>query len=341
MTAGAIEIGMIFAVGFLAAILLALLALPLVAQRAIRLAQQRLERRLPLSMTEIAAERDGIRAAHAVEVRQLEQRIERASAGLAAAMAETGRQATRLVTADERHRVDAGAIGELEATLAGVRQRAIEAEATAGAQTIALSDVSHLAERRAELLATAMDRLAIAESHAAQLQEARDEVSARDPGLIDTAALEATPDPSAPRHDTMVSSAADSRVLALLRAEQAVLRNHHTTAIDERDKLRLRVDELLLQIEDLQEKVADAEDQASADRRRSSRQDRSIALLSERLSTRDAEIAEANRQAAALSGAEVTDATALRLAVTRLAADLVRFAGGDTPDGLPLADANP
>ena len=57
---------MIFALGFLVAALFGLLFLPAVQRRAARLAGRRLEMLLPLSMEEIVAERDQLRAEFAV-----------------------------------------------------------------------------------------------------------------------------------------------------------------------------------------------------------------------------------------------------------------------------------
>lgn len=67
---------MIFALGFLVASLLGLLVLPAVNARAARLARRRAEARLPLSPSEIAAERDFLRAQLAVRERRLERAVE-------------------------------------------------------------------------------------------------------------------------------------------------------------------------------------------------------------------------------------------------------------------------
>ncbi|HEY8578608.1 MAG TPA: hypothetical protein VIL72_01885, partial [Beijerinckiaceae bacterium] len=68
-----IEQLMIFALGFLSAGLLSLLFLPAFWRRAMRLSRRRLEMQMPLSMDEIVAERDQLRAEFAAERRRLEQ----------------------------------------------------------------------------------------------------------------------------------------------------------------------------------------------------------------------------------------------------------------------------
>lgn len=81
---------MIFALGFLVASLLALLVLPAVNARAARLARRKAEAQLPLSSSEIAAERDFLRAQFAVRERRLERAVEAARAKRHADMAAIG-----------------------------------------------------------------------------------------------------------------------------------------------------------------------------------------------------------------------------------------------------------
>jgi len=63
-----------------------------VQRRAARLAARRLEMQLPLSMEEIVAERDQLRAEFAVERRRIEQKLEAGGAIAAGHMSEIGRQ---------------------------------------------------------------------------------------------------------------------------------------------------------------------------------------------------------------------------------------------------------
>ena len=87
---------MIFALGFFVAGLLALLFLPAVQRRAARLSARRMEMQLPLSMEEIVAERDQLRAEFAVERRRIEQKLEAEGETAAAHMAEIGRQSATI-----------------------------------------------------------------------------------------------------------------------------------------------------------------------------------------------------------------------------------------------------
>ncbi|GJD69368.1 hypothetical protein MMMDOFMJ_2299 [Methylobacterium gnaphalii] len=72
---------MSFALGFLVASLAALLMLPVLNRRAARLARRRIDGLFPMSMQEIAAERDALRAEFAVAERRLERKVETARAG--------------------------------------------------------------------------------------------------------------------------------------------------------------------------------------------------------------------------------------------------------------------
>jgi lipopolysaccharide export LptBFGC system permease protein LptF len=72
----AIEPMMYFGIGFLASTLIAIAIIPLVHNRAARLATRRVTSLMPQSLTEIVTEKDSMRAKFAVAVRRLEIRIE-------------------------------------------------------------------------------------------------------------------------------------------------------------------------------------------------------------------------------------------------------------------------
>ncbi|WP_298961485.1 hypothetical protein [uncultured Methylobacterium sp.] len=91
-----IESVMIFALGFLGAGLLALLVLPALNARAERLARRRVEALFPMSIAELNAEKDHLRAEFAVVQRRLERQVEAAKAERHAEMEEMGRQTMRV-----------------------------------------------------------------------------------------------------------------------------------------------------------------------------------------------------------------------------------------------------
>ncbi|MFV0298701.1 MAG: hypothetical protein ACK5JT_21570, partial [Hyphomicrobiaceae bacterium] len=71
-----IQAGMLAALGFLSAILLALLMAPAFWSRAVRLTTKRLKETMPLSEREIEADRDRIRAEYAIKMHKLETLVD-------------------------------------------------------------------------------------------------------------------------------------------------------------------------------------------------------------------------------------------------------------------------
>ncbi len=83
---------MLLALGFLLATLVSLLLAPVVWRRAARLATKRLKASLPISLTDFHAEKDQLRAKHAIEVRALEVSLDLAKEKTAQQMVDIGRQ---------------------------------------------------------------------------------------------------------------------------------------------------------------------------------------------------------------------------------------------------------
>ena len=130
---------MIAAAGFLAATLLSLLIIPAVNRRAERLARRRVEALFPLSITELTAEKDHLRAEFAVLQRRLERRSEEAFAVKQESMEELGRRAMRIDAVETELKARDARIGELERDLADTRQRLATAEESLEATQSSLS----------------------------------------------------------------------------------------------------------------------------------------------------------------------------------------------------------
>ncbi len=153
---------MLVALGFLSASLLALAALPALSRRADRLARRRAEAAFPLSLAEIAADRDHLRAELAVRERALEQKAESGFAAKAGAMSEIGRRDMtigRLETdlSERKQRIEAleSELGQRTQDLAQARE--MLASESAGHQTTQAtlsSRVSDLAALEAQLAET-------------------------------------------------------------------------------------------------------------------------------------------------------------------------------------------
>ena len=135
---------MIFALGFLTAGLLALLFLPAFWRRAVRLSTRRLEMLMPLSMDEVVAERDAVRADAAVRERRLEQKLESLNVQRAEQMSEIGRRMAMLAERESE-------LEKLRTEMDGVKrelaQRSEELESVKASLTVSQQDVLDLTSR--------------------------------------------------------------------------------------------------------------------------------------------------------------------------------------------------
>jgi len=88
-----VEPAMYFGIGFLVAALFALLFVPLVHNRAVRLTMRRLEAATPLTIAEIRADKDQLRAEFALSTRRLEMSVDQLKTKTTAQLAELGKKA--------------------------------------------------------------------------------------------------------------------------------------------------------------------------------------------------------------------------------------------------------
>ena len=150
-----IEQGIYFALGCIVIALAALAFAPFFWRRALRLSRRRLQLQIPLSMQEILAERDGLRAEFAVERLRIERAMERVQLSKGADMAAIG-----------RHSVAAARLADKVAALRLLEQaqdveikrlsrESIATNAEAGALQVELFDALGLVERRAREAETA------------------------------------------------------------------------------------------------------------------------------------------------------------------------------------------
>ncbi|KQK29262.1 hypothetical protein ARD30_18690 [Bosea thiooxidans] len=156
-----IEAAMLFALGFLCAGLLALAAVPALSRRADRLARKRAEAAFPLSLAEIAADRDHLRAELALRMRATEQEAERGFAAKAGAMQELGRRDMTIGRLERESAERSARIATLEDELAATRRdrdetrTSLEQERAGHGETAAtldkrLADLASLEQNLAE-----------------------------------------------------------------------------------------------------------------------------------------------------------------------------------------------
>ena len=168
-----IEPIMYLAIGFLLAMLLGLMILPLVHNRAVRLTTRRMEAATPLSMAEIQADKDQLRAEFAMSARRLEMSVDKLKHQTTSQLAELGKKTDAI----NRMKLE---LGEKNATIFSLearekamkeQQRATEEEFTTKTDALrqaerALSDKQgELAKLNSELT----DRSSMAESRKVEL----------------------------------------------------------------------------------------------------------------------------------------------------------------------------
>jgi chromosome segregation ATPase len=134
-----IEAIMIFALGFLAATLLALLVIPALNARAERLARRRAEALFPLSISELTAEKDHLRAEFAVMQRRIERKAEEALATKHQSMEELGRRAVRIEALETTLAERDQHISNLQNDIADLRHRLAGTEQELSATKVTLS----------------------------------------------------------------------------------------------------------------------------------------------------------------------------------------------------------
>ena len=138
-----IEPIMYFGIGFLAAALIGLVVIPLVHGRAVRLTMKRLEAATPLSMAEIQADKDQLRAEFAMSTRRLEMSVEQLKTKSTSQLAELGKKGDAI----NRLKIE---LGEKTATIFALeaRDKALRDQLRATEEEFALkTDSMHEAQR--------------------------------------------------------------------------------------------------------------------------------------------------------------------------------------------------
>lgn len=164
-----IEIVMSVALGFAAALLVALLVGRLIWSYAVRLGRRRIERSGPAAMQELQADRDRLRAEYAMLSRRLEMRLDDLKTRLAEQTAEVSRHRNRIdqLAADLKAKEDL--VAQREAEIHQLKEQIEPLEAELATRTQALQQAkeqlrereqaeSELDRELAEMRAGALDR---------------------------------------------------------------------------------------------------------------------------------------------------------------------------------------
>jgi chromosome segregation ATPase len=154
-----IEPIMFVAIGFLVACMLVIGLIPLVHARAVRLTMRRLEAATPMSMAEIQADKDQLRAEFAMSTRRLEMSVDQMKSKTTSQLAEIGKKSEAI----GRLKVE---LGEKTAALFGLEAREKQlAEALKDAQTHRDAKTSALDETERRLAETRAALASLTMSH--------------------------------------------------------------------------------------------------------------------------------------------------------------------------------
>ena len=147
-----IEPMMYIGIGFLVAGLLVIGVIPLVHARAVRLTLRRLEASTPVSMAEIAAEKDQLRAEFAMKMSRLDMSLEQMKAKTTSQLAELGRKSEAIARLKFELGEKAAALLELESKETQLTEDLGIAQGELAAKTAALEQTERaLASAQAEL----------------------------------------------------------------------------------------------------------------------------------------------------------------------------------------------
>jgi chromosome segregation ATPase len=173
---------MYLAIGFLVAMLLGLTIVPLVHNRAVRLTTRRMEAATPLSMAEIQADKDQLRAEFAMSARRLEMSVDQLKHKTTSQLAELGKKTDAI----NRMKIELGeknaTIFALEAREKAVKEQLRATEEEFAAKTEALRQAEKaLTDKQSELarINTELnDRSVMAESRQVELVAVNTQIDA-------------------------------------------------------------------------------------------------------------------------------------------------------------------
>ncbi|RUT34704.1 hypothetical protein EMQ25_01705 [Arsenicitalea aurantiaca] len=123
-----IENVMYFALGLLAAGFLALMLMPAIWRRAVRLTKKRIEAATPMTMAEFRADKDQLRAEFALSTRRLEKNVETLRRRLAEQLRDVSTNRTDLGAIKEEREKHLAIVRELEEREGELRRRVLELE---------------------------------------------------------------------------------------------------------------------------------------------------------------------------------------------------------------------
>jgi chromosome segregation ATPase len=184
-----IEPVMYFGIGFLVAALLGLLFIPLVHGRAVRLTMRRLEAATPLSIAEIRADKDQLRAEFAMSTRRLEMSVEQMKARATGQLADLGKKTDAINQLKKELGEKTAAILALESHDKNLRDQLRSTEDEFEIKSSSLREAERtLADKQADLarlVAELGERSIMADSQRVELAALRTQIEAMKVSVAD------------------------------------------------------------------------------------------------------------------------------------------------------------
>jgi chromosome segregation ATPase len=241
-----IEPIMYLAIGFLVSMLFGLMIVPLVHNRAVRLTTRRLEAATPLSMAEIQADKDQLRAEFAMSARRLEMSVDQLRNKTTSQLAELGKKSDAINRMKIELSEKTATIFSLEAREKAMNDqlRATEEEFAAKTQLLRGAETA-LIEKQAELAKLnhdLSDKSMVAETRQVELVTVRAQIDALQARVGD--AEKEFAETQARLEQQRGQSDAASRELAEAR-ERVESLNHRVTDLDRQLMLQVKEAEML------------------------------------------------------------------------------------------------
>jgi chromosome segregation ATPase len=270
----------------------------------------------PLSMKEVVAERDLLRAEHAIEQHRLQRRVEALQDAGAGHRADLGRQAVAMVALETKTEELNGEIAGLRSTLAGRDRDVVGLEGELGASRIALHDFSTRLERASsQLLSVEKEHVSLGTATDEQrtvIAGLETRVSGLEMKLGDAAILAKNRAITAEAETARLSAALASRTGEAARANAA---------------LNEALGKMAVAVAELERK----ENELAATRRSLSAVETAAAASAH---SRRPDAVNSEGQAPSSADGDI----ALRAAISRLAADVVRLTEGAADLATPLSN---
>ena len=235
-----LESGLFFTLGFLCSGLLALMVAPAIWRRAVVLTRQRIESAVPLTLNEIQADKDQLRAEFAMSTRRLEVSLEDLKTRSAEQMIEINRRRDEMIALEEDHKRKLERMAELENQGGDLRTELRERENRLNAVKAKLASLEE------KFAAKTLDYEELSYRY-------RDAVDEFDGQKIELVARET-------RIDTIADEARDTRASLIAERERVKAAEHEMKAAQAAARREAkRADAAEETIADLQTKLADLE----------------------------------------------------------------------------------